>query len=73
MCIRDSVKRTGYAQADSLVAKSNGPIAQAAAGLAADRLRKQSDEKSASILREADQKANALVAEARKQASAPAR
>jgi hypothetical protein len=68
-----NVKRTGYAQADSLVAKSNGPIAQAAAGLAADRLRKQSDEKSASILREADQKANALVAEARKQASAPAR
>jgi AsmA-like C-terminal region/AsmA family len=68
-----NVKRTGYAQADSLVAKSNGPIAQAAAGLAADQLRKQSDEKSASILREADQKANALVAEARKQASAPAR
>ena len=68
-----NVKRTGYAQADSLVAKSNGPIAQAAAGLAADQLRKQSDEKSASILREADQKANALVAEARKQANAPAR
>ena len=68
-----NVKRTGYAQADSLVAKSNGPSAQAAAGLAADRLRKQSDEKSASILHEADQKANALVAEARKQASAPAR
>jgi AsmA-like C-terminal region/AsmA family len=68
-----NVKRTGYAQADSLVARSNGPIAQAAAGLAADRLRKQSDEQSTSILREADQKANALVAEARKQASAPAR
>jgi AsmA-like C-terminal region/AsmA family len=68
-----NVKRTGYAQADSLVARSNGPIAQAAAGLAADRLRKQSDEQSVSIIREADQKASALVAEARKQASAPAR
>jgi hypothetical protein len=68
-----NVKRTGYAQADSLVARSNGPIAQAAAGLAADRLRKQSDEQSASIIREADQKASALVAEARKQARAPAR
>lgn len=68
-----TVKRTGYAQADSLVAKSNGPIAQAAAGLAADRLRKQSDEKSASIIKEADQRASALVAEARKQATAPAR
>jgi hypothetical protein len=63
-----SVKRTGYAQADSLVAKANGPLAQAAAGVAADRLRKQSDEKSASIIKEADQRANALVAEARKQA-----
>jgi AsmA-like C-terminal region/AsmA family len=61
-----SVKRTGYAQADSLVAKANGPLAQAAAGIAADRLRKQSDEKSASIVKEADQRANALVAEARK-------
>jgi hypothetical protein len=61
-----SVKRTGYAQADSLVAKASGPLAQAAAGVAADRLRKQSDEKSASIIKEADQRANALVAEARK-------
>jgi hypothetical protein len=68
-----NVKRTGYAQADSLVAKSNGPLAQAAAGIAADNLRKQSDAKSASILREADQKANALVEEARKQASTPGR
>jgi hypothetical protein len=63
-----SVKRTGYAQADSLVSKANGPLAQAAAGVAADRLRKESDEKSASIIKEADQRANALVAEARKQA-----
>jgi hypothetical protein len=62
-----SVKRTGYAQADSLVAKANGPLAQAAAGVAADRLRKQSDEKSASIIQEADQRANALVTEAKKQ------
>ena len=65
------VKKEGYLQADSLVAKSEGPLAQAAAKIAADRLRKETDAKAAGIVKEADTKANSLVAEAKKQAAAP--
>jgi F0F1-type ATP synthase membrane subunit b/b' len=53
------------------VAKSEGPFAQAAAKLAADRLRKETDAKAAGIVKEADARANALVAEAKKKAAAP--
>lgn len=65
----EKVKKEGYLQADSLVAKSEGPLAQAAAKLAADRLRKETDAKAAGIVKEADQRANALVAEAKKKAA----
>ena len=61
------MKQEGYAQADSLVAKSQGPLAQAAARLAADRLRKETDAKAARIVTDADKRAESLVAEARKQ------
>jgi hypothetical protein len=64
------VKGEGYAQADSLVARSEGPLAQAAAKLAADRLRKETDAKAARIVSEADQRANALVAEAKQKGAA---
>jgi cell division septum initiation protein DivIVA len=53
------------------VARSEGPLAQAAAKLAADRLRKEADAKSARIVQEADQRAQSLVAEARRGAAAP--
>ena len=69
--LAEKVKREGHLQADSLVAKSEGPFAQAAAKLAADRLRKESDAKAARIVSEADQKADALVAEAKQGAAAP--
>jgi hypothetical protein len=61
------VKQEGYAQADSLVARSQGPLAQAAARLAADRLRKETDAKAARIVTDADKRAESLVAEARRQ------
>lgn len=71
--LADKVKREGYAQADSLTARASGPLAEAAAGLAADRLRQESDGKAQKIVSEADQQADALVAEAKKQAAAPPR
>jgi hypothetical protein len=70
--LSEKVKREGYLQAESLEGKAQGPLAQAAAKLAGDRLRKETDSKAASILSEADKKASALVAEAkRKSAAAP--
>jgi hypothetical protein len=71
--LAERVKREGYLQADSLLARSGDGLAGVAAGVAADRLRKEADDKSARIVSEADQRADALVAEARQQASAPAR
>jgi hypothetical protein len=68
--LSEKVKREGYIQADSLEGKAQGPLAQAAAKLAADRLRKETDTKAASIVSEADKKANALVAEAKKKSGA---
>ena len=64
------VKKEGYLQADSLVAKSQNPLAQAAAKMAADQLRKETDAKAAGIVKEADTRANTLVAEAKKKAGA---
>ena len=62
----DAVKQEGYRQADSLTARATNPFLKAAAGPAADALRKQSDEKAAGILGEAAKRADALVAEARR-------
>jgi hypothetical protein len=65
----DKVKTEGYRQADSLVAKSGGnPLMQIAAKPAADKLRKQTDDKAAGIVRAANQRADSLVAAARQQA-----
>jgi len=67
--LSDKVKTEGYRQADSLVAKAGGnPFVQAAAKPAADRLRKQTDDKAASIVSAANQRADSLVAAARRQA-----
>jgi hypothetical protein len=67
--LADKVKSEGYRQADSLVAKAgDNPLIQAAAKPAADRLRKQADEKSAGIVRAANQRADSLVSTARQQA-----
>ena len=69
--LAETVTREGYEQADALMGASTNPIARAAAGAAADRLRKETDEKAARIVQEADRRAEALVAEARAQAKGP--
>lgn len=63
-----SVKRTGYQQADSLTARATNPLLKAAAGPAADQLRKQTDSKAAGIVSEANRRADSLVAAAKRQA-----
>lgn len=68
--LADTVKAAGHAQADSLTAKAgNNPLMQVAAKAAADKLRKQSDDKAAAIVQAANQRADSLVASARAQAA----
>jgi len=68
--LADTVKQTGYRQADSLTAKAgDNPLMQVAAKAAADKLRKQSDDKAAAIVRAANQRADSMVATARAQAA----
>jgi hypothetical protein len=68
--LADTLKQTGYRQADSLTAKAgDNPLLQVAAKAGADKLRKQSDDKAAAIVRAANQRADSLVASARAQAA----
>ena len=68
--LADKVKQEGYKQADSLQARAgSNPLLQAGAKVAADKLRKEADDKSATIVREANQRADSVVAAARAQAS----
>ena len=67
--LADKVKAEGYRQADSLVAKAgDNALVQLAAKPAADKLRKQADDKSASIVRAANARADSVIAAARAQA-----
>lgn len=67
--LAEKVKAEGYRQADSITAKAgSNPLLQAAAKPAADRIRKQSDDKAAGIVAEANRRAASLVAAARRQA-----
>jgi cell division septum initiation protein DivIVA len=67
--LADRLKQEGYQQADSLTAKAGGnPLKATAASLAASQLRKQTDDKAASIVQEASAQADSLVAAARRQA-----
>jgi hypothetical protein len=67
--LADKVKSEGYRQADSLVAKAgDNALVQLAAKPAADKLRKQADDKSAGIVRAANARADSLIAAARAQA-----
>jgi hypothetical protein len=66
--LADKVKKEGYRQADSLVAKAgDNPLMQAAARPAADKLREQADDKAAGIVRSASQRADSVLAAARRQ------
>jgi hypothetical protein len=69
--LADKVKLEGYQQADSLEARPGNALARVAAAAAADRLRKEADDRSQRIVQEADQRASALMAEARKRAGTP--
>ena len=63
-----TVKEEGYAQADKLMEEATNPITRAAARPAADRLRKEADERAAQIIREADRRAEQVMEEAQKKA-----
>jgi AsmA-like C-terminal region len=70
--LADRVKTEGNLRADSLAARGgSNPLAGAASKVAADRLRKESDDRSAQIIREADARADSLVAGAKRKASTP--
>ena len=66
-----AVKKEGYQQADSLLARASNPLTKMAAKPAADALRKQTDQKAAGIITEANKRADDLVAEAKRRRGAP--
>jgi len=67
--LASKVKLTGYQQADSLTTRAgNNPLLQAGAKVAADKLRKETDDKAAGIIGEANKRADSLVAAAKRQA-----
>jgi hypothetical protein len=68
--LADKVKAEGYRQADSLLAKAgDNALVQLAAKPAADKLKKQTDDKAAGIVRAANERADSVVAAARRQAA----
>jgi uncharacterized protein involved in outer membrane biogenesis len=66
--LAETVRKEGYAQADRVMEEATNPIARAAARPAADRLRKEADDRAAQIIREADRQAETIVDEARRKA-----
>ncbi len=64
----ETVRTEGYAQADKLLEEATNPITRAAARPAADRLRKEADDRAAQIIREADRRAEEIMEEARRRA-----
>ena len=63
------IKLAGYQQADALTAEAgDNPLAQAGAKVAADQLRKETDDKAGGIVAEASRRADSLIAGARRQA-----
>ncbi|MGH7578755.1 MAG: AsmA-like C-terminal region-containing protein, partial [Gemmatimonadales bacterium] len=66
--LAETTRREGYQQADALEKEPSNPLLRAAAKAAADKLRKETDEKAAGIVREGDQRADGLIAEARSKA-----
>ncbi|MEO6166286.1 MAG: AsmA-like C-terminal region-containing protein, partial [Chitinophagales bacterium] len=66
----DNTKKQGYAAADKLVEQAKDPISKAAAKVAADKLKKETDVKAAQIIKTADDQGKKLIEEARKQSDA---
>jgi hypothetical protein len=66
--LSDAAKKNGYDQAANLEKQASNPLQKMAAKKAADKLRKESDEKSAQILSDGNKKADDLVKAAHDQA-----
>ena len=60
------VKKEGYLQADSIAAKGGTGLGAVASNAAASQLRKETDSKSARIVREANARADSLIAQAKR-------
>jgi len=66
--LSDKTKAEGYKQADELIKKAGGnPFKKKAAELAANKLRKTTDEKAADILKKGDDTASAIMNTAKEQ------
>ena len=68
--LSEETKKNGYAQADALQNKGGNPLEKVANKKLAEKLRKETDDKSAKIVSEGDAKADAIMKEAQKQADA---
>jgi len=62
------VKSEGYRAADKLVEDAKNPIAKAAAKIAADKMRKETDKRAQQVIDEADEQAKGIMSKAQKQA-----
>jgi uncharacterized protein involved in outer membrane biogenesis len=67
--LAETVRKEGYEQADKLLEQATNPVTRAAARPAADRLRKEADDRAAEIIREGDKRAEDIIAEARRKAN----
>lgn len=61
------LSKEGYAAADNLIAQAKDPISKAAAKVAADKLKKETDAKAAQLIRSADEQGQKLIDEAKRQ------
>ncbi len=62
----EALRKEGYAKADNLESEAKDPVAKAAARVAAEKMRSETDKKANQIIHEADQQAEKILAEARK-------
>ncbi len=66
--VADRMRAEGERAAQEVLDRASNPIARAAAGPVADRLRAEANERADAVVTEADERANALVEEARRRA-----
>lgn len=63
----EKLSKEGYATADNLIAQAKDPISKAAARVAADKLKKETDAKAALLIKSADEQGQKLIDEAKRQ------
>jgi len=66
----DQAKKQGYASADSIVSHATNPLAKAAAKIASDKMKQETDKKSQQIIDEGNKKAQQVLDEAKKKSDA---